>query len=416
MSKELKVYLSDDYVGVLTQEITGRLTFKYDQGYLDSNSPSISLSLPKEEKEFKDHRVKSFFSSLLPDDLLREKLAKYLGVSNKNPFALLREVGGECAGALSLHTKEGMFSNENEDEELLTPKKLEEVIHLLRKRPLLAGEDGLRLSLAGAQDKLAIGFKEGLVSIIKGKSPTTHILKPSIDRIHDSVENEVFCMRLAQMVGIEAPNTLTVEAENSKGFVVERYDRVVNKDGSVDRIHQEDFCQAMGIPPEMKYEREGGPSIESCLKLIESKLSFPAKDKLKFIERVIFNYLIGNSDAHGKNFSILYKDGKALLAPAYDLLSTDIYPELSKNMAMKIGGKYSSEDVVLRHWLRLVPNKRASINLMKKKLRSFSEDMQEKARILKKELNNEGIDSSVMNAIIAVIDKRASLVLKNLNE
>lgn len=416
MSKELKVYLRDDYVGVLTQEITGRLTFKYDPGYLDSNNPSISLSLPKEEREFNDHRVKSFFSSLLPDDLLREKLAKYLGVSNKNPFALLREVGGECAGALSLHAKEEKFPKEDEAEEPLSPTKLEEVIHLLRRRPLLAGEDGLRLSLAGAQDKLAVGFKEGIVSIIKGKSPTTHILKPSIDRIDDSVENEVFCIRLAQMVGIEAPNTVSVKAENSKSFVVERYDRIVNKDGSVERIHQEDFCQAMGIPPEMKYEKEGGPSIESCLHLIESKFSFPAQDKLKFIGRVIFNYLIGNSDAHGKNFSILYKDGRVLLAPAYDLLCTDIYPELSKNMAMKIGEKYSPEDVMLRHWLRLVPNQKASVNLMKKTLKKFSEDMKEKARILKRDLHNEGINSSVIDEIIAVIDIRSSSVLRHLNE
>jgi len=137
---------------------------------------------------------------------------------------------------------------------------------------------------------------------------------------------------------------------------------------------------------------------------------------LKFIERVIFNYLIGNSDAHGKNFSILYKDGSIQLAPAYDLLSTDIYPELSKKMAMKIGGKYLPEDVMLRHWLRLVPDRKASINLMRKTLGIFATSVKEKVVILKQERNKDGVNSLVMDEIINVIDARASTILKSLNE
>lgn len=415
MSKELAVYLNDIYVGDLKQEVSGSLAFAYDDGYLDSSNQAISLSLPKEEKAFKDHRVKSFFSSLLPDDLLREKLATYLGVSNRNPFALLREVGRECAGALSVYPKGEMPSEEGAAEEVLDATRLEEVILLLRKRPLLAGKDGLRLSLAGAQDKLAIGFREGR-AIIKGKSPTTHILKPSIEGIEASVENELFCMRLAKAVGISVPNTYLIKEENSRGFIVERYDRCIHKDGSVERIHQEDFCQALGIPPEMKYEREGGPSIDSCYLLMDQNFSFPARDKLKFIDRVIFNYLIGNSDAHGKNFSVLYKDGRIELAPAYDLLSTDIYPGLSKKMAMKIGGQYVPEDVMLRHWFRLVPNQKASINLIKKKLGQLAAELPRKASTLKQELNHEGIHAEVMDEIIRVIKTRSSRVLKHLNE
>jgi serine/threonine-protein kinase HipA len=407
MNKSLDIYLNDDFVGELIQDRYGNLEFIYDDSYIEGTNRSISVSLPKKEKHFKDHRIKAFFSGLLPDDILRQKLAKYLGVSDKNAFSLLKEVGGECAGALSFYPhgepKETLLGEEEE----LDEHKLKEVITLLRKRPLLAGEGGLRLSLAGAQDKLAVGFKGGKITLCKGATPTTHILKPMIESIQDSVHNEFFCMRLAREIGINVPSVEMIQMENSQCFLVERYDRIKDENNVVHRLHQEDFCQAMGVLPELKYEREGGPNIKKCQDLIENVSLRPADDSLNFLERVIFNYLIGNSDAHGKNFSLLYRHEKPELAPAYDLLSTAVYSELSLKMAMKIGGKYDPSEVAFRHWACIVPETKLASNHLKKLINKISKKLLDQAHILNTDLKKQGITSSIFERIIGTIQKRS---------
>lgn len=407
MSRVLDVYLQDKLVGVLEQTDNGELTFTYEITYLKVATYGISLSLPLQAETFTGKQVKAFFSGLLPEESVRNRLAKYLGLSEKNPFALLEAVGGDCAGALALYPPGEKPVITLDDVEVLDHGRLKKILNLIKFRPMLAGDDGYRLSLAGAQDKLAVGFQNGHVLLNKGGTPTTHILKPILEHVKDSAHNELFCMNLAKLVGIEAPTASLHFVDEMPYYLVERYDRYLDEHGTVTRIHQEDFCQALGIAPEIKYEREGGPNIAACQEVIAKHAARPAVDQIKLLNRVIFNYLIGNADAHGKNFSLLYQDKKPELAPAYDLLSTAIYPELSEKMAMKIGGKYKPQEVCLRHFHRLVVDTKAAQSAMNRQLKRLREKMMDEAQSLKASLRAEGCASDVYDDIIAIIEKRS---------
>jgi serine/threonine-protein kinase HipA len=419
MDRVLDIYLCNNLVGTLTQDESGDLEFVYDHHYLKTAKHGISLSLPLSagfSDEFSDDffkgiyrrkNVKAFFSGLLPEESVRERLAGYLGVSETNPFALLEIVGGDCAGALALYPQGEKPSEETREVENLDDTKLKEILNLIKRRPMLAGDDGYRLSLAGAQDKLAVGFQNGRVQLIKGGAPTTHILKPIIERIKDSAHNELFCMKLARRMGIDVPEAMLHFVDDTPYYLVERYDRTISDDGSVKRIHQEDFCQALGIAPELKYEREGGPTIAVCQEIIAKYTARPAVDQIKLLNIIIFNYLIGNADAHGKNFSLVYKGNKPELAPAYDLLSTAVYPDLSEKTAMKIGGKYRPKDIYRRHFYRLVSDTKAAQSSMSKQIEAMVNKIEHTAEKLKTELEADGLSSQIFNDIIAVIKERS---------
>jgi len=418
LSRILDVYFHSVLAGKLIQQTSGVLSFQYDTNYMDGkNTPPISVSMPIQNEIYEGNKVKAFFSGFLPEDIIRHRLAKYLGVSEKNPFALLEIIGGECAGAISLY-REGEIPSKAQDEdvEILDNKKLAEILDLLKRRPLLVGVDDLRLSLAGAQDKLPVGLKEGNIALVKGTTPTTHILKPLIADIKDSVHNELFCMRLAKLLDIDVPETEIRWVGDSPYFLIERYDRMRNKEDMIIRLHQEDFCQALSVMPEFKYEREGGPNIEKCLDLVQKYSAQPVADHLAFIKIVIFNYLIGNADAHGKNFSLLYKDSLPILAPAYDLLSTAVIKDLSSKMAMKIGGKYEPNEVLLRHWHRLVPDTTVAKKNLEKQLFQIANICFEKAIDLKSTLMSEGIQSTVFDDICHVIKKRGERIKREIVE
>ena len=411
MSRLLHVYLKDVLAGALEQTQDGTLQFSYDAAYLSANEPALSISLPLTPVAFVGRNVTSFFSGLLPDEGVRERLAKYLGVSQRNAFALLEQVGGDCAGALSLHHPGDSPPSPKNDMESLNAAQLKEILTLIKRQPLLAGEDGYRLSLAGAQDKLAVRFKDEKVCLVKAGGPTTHILKPVLDHVQDSAHNELFCMRLARLVGIPAPDVFLHHVEDIPYYIIERYDRMIQKDGTVMRLHQEDFCQALAIPPETKYEQEGGPSVAHCQEVIQKHTDTPGKHVLGFLDRLIFNYLIGNADAHGKNFSLLYHREKPSLAPAYDLLSTAVYPNLSSKMAMKIGGKYKPEEVYPRHWHRLVPDTKTAQAAFTKRRQFLAKKTLEQASQLKGALHSEGHTSPIFDAILGIIQERSKRVL-----
>lgn len=418
MSRILDVYMQDNLVGYLESKDTGQMTFIYDINYLNKAAYGISISLPLQEEIFTGLEVNAFFSGLLPEESVRERLAKFLGISNKNSFALLEEVGGDCAGALSLYPHGfnplDSLKSKSENIETLNNLKIKEILNLIKKRPMLAGDNGYRLSLAGAQDKLAIRFFDNKIILVKNGYPTTHILKPIIEHIKDSAYNELFCMKLARSLGINVPEVFLYFIDNTPYYIVERYDRFVDNNGNVKRIHQEDFCQALGIIPERKYEREGGPSIKSCQELILNNTMFPAVDNIKLLNIIIFNYLIGNADAHGKNFSLLYNKNKPELSPFYDLLSTAVYSELSENMAMKLGGKYKPKEVCLRHFYKLVASTKLAESAMNKQIKYMTNNIIECAVNLKINLEKNGINSDIFNEIINLIKNRVKRISRML--
>ncbi|MBQ9538444.1 MAG: HipA domain-containing protein, partial [Treponema sp.] len=175
-------------------------------------------------------------------------------------------------------------------------------------------------------------------------APSTHIIKPSRSDFPDIAENEYLCMKLAGLAGLNAPDASLFYSEEKSVFVVQRYDRIVTGNG-IRRVHQEDMCQALGIPSDRKYQADGGPSLKDIFALIKRISSVPLVDIKRFLEYVAFNFLIGNCDSHGKNFSVLYDNGKVSLAPLYDAVSTIAYPALTTNLSMKIGSRYEIEQI-----------------------------------------------------------------------
>jgi serine/threonine-protein kinase HipA len=237
----------------------------------------------------------------------------------------------------------------------LAPERLDEVLTGLPQRPLAVDEKGeVRLSLAGAQSKLpVIETQEGFALPLDSNHPTTHILKPEPERFPGLVDNEFFCMRLAREVGLQAAAVERAETVSGLPYlVVERYDRDHSHE-PLRRLHQEDLCQALGKLHVEKYQQEGGPSVVEAMTLIDKASSAPARDRQQFFLALVFNVLIGNCDAHGKNYSLLYDSPAPSLAPLYDLLSTAIYPELTQRLSMSIDGATMLEDVGIESWEHL---------------------------------------------------------------
>ena len=352
MARILHVWLRDRLVGELQQDDSGQLRFRYAEEWLAApDAVPLSVSLPLRDEGFSQKLARPFFAGLLPEETNRTLIAKSFGISKNNDFALLDRIGGECAGAVSL-MPEGVPPSGAEPGayEAIDEARLAQLLAELPKHPLLAGKAGLRLSLAGAQSKMAIArIGEGYALPLNG-APSTHILKPPSPHFAGLIENECFCMKLAAAVGLKVAGVRIGRAQDSSFLEIERYDRRHLSDGTLERIHQEDFCQALGVAPEMKYQSEGGPGLKRCFELVRTVSSAPAVDLLRLFDAVVFNYLIGNGDAHGKNFSLIYEGREIRLAPLYDLVCTQAYPELSQTMAMKLGGERNAGDVVARNW------------------------------------------------------------------
>lgn len=377
MTKSLNVILNKEIVGQLTQDPSGEMSFEYSNFWLSkNNSYPISISLPLQQNKFKNRECKPFFAGILPEEENRKIIAKNLGISAANDFAMLDKIGGECAGALTFQKASEEFYLIDSYYHLLTEMELIDIISELPIRPLLAGERGVRLSLAGAQDKIAITIENNKFMLPINGALSTHIIKPAIPKYEKIVYNEKFCLDLASSIGLKSAKASIRKFGDIDCLIIERFDREYDKENKLQRLHQEDFCQALGYVPELKYQIEGGPSLNECFNLIREKFAIPVLDITTLLEGVIYNYFIGNNDAHAKNFSLIYKNNndriELRLAPFYDMLSTRVYPELSQNMAMKIGRKYDSELLLTQDWEDFATNCNLSIPLLKKKLNEIA--------------------------------------------
>lgn len=349
MTHELVVWWDGHRVGDLALNAHGEPAFTYASTWLNApNAKPVSASLPLQAEPFDRRATLPFFEGLLPEATQRQAVAAALGISARNEFCLLEAIGGEVAGAIEVWPAgvEPASMDAAAPARALSDAELLALIDRLPVTPMLAGgESGLRLSLAGAQSKLPVVCVGGDIALPGPGQPTTHILKPEIPRFEGSTENEAFCMRLARAIGLD---TAIVDYRRVGGrsfLLIERYDRHPGGVGGIIRLHQEDFCQALGFTSARKYARDGGPVFRDCFALVRRVTTRPATEVLKLLDAALFNIIIGNADAHAKNFSLLYAPGGTVLAPLYDLLSTVAYPALSPRFAMKVGGSQTLEAI-----------------------------------------------------------------------
>jgi serine/threonine-protein kinase HipA len=384
MARTLDVYLHNELVGRLIQDDGGQMVFDYAESWLNKpGATALSQSLPLRKERFSRNECRGFFGGILPEETKREIVARNLGISARNDYAMLEQIGGECAGAVTFIPAGEKLPEQHYGYRKLSPGELAAILRELPKRPLLAGDEGIRLSLAGAQDKIAVRIEGNDISLPLGGAPSTHILKPAVERFNGVVFNEALCMKLAAAAGLPAAGVEARSVDGIDYLLVERYDRTHRQTAGggapvLDRLHQEDFCQAQGIVSETKYQKEGGPSLKQCFSLLREVSSAPVVDLARLLDAVIYNYLVGNNDAHGKNFSLLYHGvGTAnleiRLAPSYDIVSTIYYPELSQNMAMKIGGEYSSEKVLPKNFEQLAEEAGLGKPLVKQRVPELAE-------------------------------------------
>ncbi|MCX6874201.1 MAG: type II toxin-antitoxin system HipA family toxin [Verrucomicrobia bacterium] len=384
--KRLAVYLNEARVGVLTDG--DEPVFAYDAGWLaDGAAYPLSRRLPLQSEPFSGRVVQVFFAGLLPEAEPRDRIASILGISAGNDFALLERIGGECAGAVSLLPEETPPPSSGGGRlRWLDETELATILEALPRQPLMAGEDGVRLSLAGAQLKLPVVLAtahpaaEPRVALPLDGTPSTHIIKPEPTRFPGLVANEVWCLALARRLGLEAAEARSRTIGQTPCLIVKRYDRQSAAGEPVRRLHQEDFCQAMGFPPARKYQQEGGPSLRDCFALIRDWSSAPVLDIVRLLDAVIFAALTGNADAHAKNHSFLYAGGTRRMAPLYDQVCTLAWPELSTSLSMKIGSAGTLAEVSPEHFKQLSAEARLGWPMVRERLANLCAKMIESIR------------------------------------
>lgn len=325
MAEELAIWLYGERVAIIERH-RGRPRLSYTREALSRyqlGTPLLSLALPVADRLYPQGLARSFLDGLLPEGEPRRAIARDVGVRAEDTYGLLRELGRDCAGAIVIQPAGDPAPPQatTAAAQALGESELAELVRNLRSAPLGAG-GRVRVSLAGVQEKLLLTRMPdgGWGRPVEG-APSTHILKPEISAYPHTAENEAFCMRVAKHLGLDVAPVETVAAAARKLIVLERYDRSVSADGTVQRIHQEDLCQALGVLPEIKYEEDGGPSLRRIADVLQSVA--PPGSLETLLKATVLNVLLGNGDAHGKNFSLLHRSSGALtLAPLYDLLCT----------------------------------------------------------------------------------------------
>ena len=364
--KTLVVLIDGRRAGVITEDQTGRLDFTYDPAWrADRDATPLSLSMPLASRSHGDPVIRAFLWGLLPDsEQVLDRWARTFHVSARNPFALLRHVGEDCAGAVQFTAPdraEALLAG-NGGIDPLDDTEIAERLRILRKDPAAwhMAKTG-QFSLAGAQAKTALHYDAETQrwGAPWGAVPTTHILKPAVTGLDDHDLNEHLCLETARAVGLRVATSKVVSFGDERAVVVERYDRARASDGRVRRVHQEDACQALAVPPTRKYQNEGGPAPEQIVALLRQEIRpavVASESVSSFVDALAFNWIVGGTDAHAKNYSVLLSGGRVRLAPLYDIASALPYDDMylpKLRMAMRIHDEYRLEWIRSRHWQRL---------------------------------------------------------------
>ena len=328
MADDLTVWLYGINTATIT-EVRNRLRLVYTGDALIEyalGTPVLSVALPLTDVHFAQGPTRAFLDGLLPEGESRRVIAEDFNLRATDTYGLIRALGRDCAGAIIVQPsgEPPPPDASTTTADPLNGDALADLVKNLRSAPL-GVSDRVRISLAGVQQKLLLTrMPDGRWGRPVDGTPSTHILKPEIRDYPNTVQNETFCMRLARSLGLETAEVETTEIAGRRLIVVRRYDRMIGEDGSVQRIHQEDFCQATSMLPKQKYQEEDGPSL---LKLSEVLRSVAVPGSVEaLLSATIANVLVGNGDAHAKNFSLLHhRDGKITLAPLYDVMSSLYY-------------------------------------------------------------------------------------------
>jgi len=346
----LRVYFEQRLVGTIDVDKSGP-GFTYDSGWIGLRGAfPISIRMPLKSERIGPDTFLPWAANLLPENEQLRTLGQLLGMARSDVIGLLSAIGGDTAGALSIGQPARTASIQWRP--VGTPEDLERLMEDLPSRPYLVGEEGVSISLAGAQTKLAVAIDDaGRICIPMNGSPSTHILKPDAPRLPGGVQNEAFCLTLARRLKIPTPDITTGRAGNRTYLLVQRYDRT-NDSGRWRRLHQEDYCQALGKPPSAKYESNqtgiAGPTLEDMFETTRRHL--PPTDRVRLLDMVAVNVVACNT--HAKNHSIMIRGNGASLAPMYDVMCGEVWEHVTKQLALKIAGKRRGDDLEGRDWQR----------------------------------------------------------------
>ncbi len=367
----LRVYLNNRRVGTLSRAPSGAIEFSYDADWLAwDHALPVSLSLPLRETPYRGEPVFAVFENLLPDsDKLRRLVAEKVGARGVDAYSLLAKIGHDCVGALQFIAgdEDAPDTTGKIEGEAVDAAAIEKILNGLSQAPLgLTRDDGFRISVAGAQEKTALLWHNGQWIKPHGTTPTTHLIKTQIGKLpdgidlSDSVENEYYCLKLTAAFGLPV-NTASIETfGETKALVIERFDRRWTKDGRLLRLPQEDCCQALSVPPTLKYQNEGGPSMIDVLGLLNGS-DTPIEDQDIFLKAQLVFWLMGATDAHAKNFSLFLSPGGSYrMTPLYDIVTAQGALDARQierkqmTMAMSVGDSrhYRFDQIHGRHFMQ----------------------------------------------------------------
>jgi serine/threonine-protein kinase HipA len=426
----LNVFLNGRLVGVLRRESTGAIDFQYALEWLDWRGTfPISLSLPLREDRYIGTPVTNVFDNLLPDnDAIRRRVAERVGADGTDAYSMLAALGHDCVGALQF-LPDGMDPGPpgSVEGKPVSDEDIAGIIENLAAAPLGLGEDeDFRISIAGAQEKTALLRKGGGWFKPIGTAATTHILKPQIGRLpngidlSNSVENEYLCLKLLQAFGVPAAQAKIADFGERRTLIVERFDRLLARDGRLLRLPQEDICQALSVPPTRKYEADGGPGMREIVELLKGS-DTPDEDIATFLRTCILFWLIGATDGHAKNFSIfLNPGGRFRMTPLYDVLTaqpsldTGQIPRKKFKLAMSVGKNrhYSVPDIMPRHFLQAADIAGVGTPVMRRIFDDIAENVEKQADEVIMSLPR-GFPEQLVDAVKSAIGKRAALLADN---
>lgn len=403
----LGVWWDRTQVGELEQ-LTAR-TREYSFRYTSADRP-ISLSLPLGVGEFAPAQSRPFFEALLPEGTIRERVANQLRLAPSDSFGLLAALGRDCAGALQI--LESTRISETPSVSWLTAAELDELIDDLPRHPLglEPGESRMRLSLAGVQNKaVLIRDADGSFGRPLNGMPSTHILKPErSDTGYPALAtNEFFCMRLAARCGLSAASVELATIAGESCLVVERFDRD-RIAWPPRRVHQEDLCQAIGITPDFKYQQPGWtvPSYRALGELLVRHSPSPGLDRLDSARAAVFHFLVGNADAHAKNISVLHGEHGVRVAPLYDVVSTAVYSDLNRDLALAIGDEFDSASIGPTQWADLAADFDLNPTQFTRARVELGTLAVERARTLRQEALDAGWHRPCVDVVVGTIESR----------